>query len=310
MSNEYLASEIIADMQDLGMIPPTDETFNTTRILKHMNNQLRLYMAELLRSVRKEYLVMDTDVSVASGTASYRISTKAIGSALRKVAMLDGGGNPQPLVEVKEEEREKWQNPGAAIAGYIFKGNSLELIPAPTASGTLRLSYEKRLNKLVDSSAVGEVTNINTGTKVVTCATVPSGFSTSTLLDLIQGVPHFDDLALDQAPTNVVTGASGTITFSALPSGLAVGDFVCLAGQTPIPQIPVELHQVLALRTALVILQALKHPSVPLVEKELAAARSAAISLIATRNEAADVYVMNYNQPGFRRGRFRWVSTT
>src|SRR5690606_8653031 len=61
-------------------------------------------------------------------------------------------------------------------------------------------------------------------------------------------------LGIDQT----ITGISGTtIEFSSLPDELAVGDYVCLAGESPVPQIPVEFHALLAQEVVVKVLEAL-----------------------------------------------------
>ena len=68
------------------------------------------------------------------------------------------------------------------------------------------------------------------------------------MLDLVQANPHFDTLAIDQVITSVTTTA--IIFSSTLPTRLAVGDWVSLQGQSPVIQLPLELHPLLAQRVA------------------------------------------------------------
>jgi hypothetical protein len=129
---------------------------------------------------------------------------------------------------------------------FYFMGNSIVLPQIPT-TGSVRQWHYRRPNALVATSACAQVTNI--ASNVVTCTTVPTTFTTSYTYDFIKNTPHFDWLAIDQSISAVVTGSSGTITFSSTPpSTLAIGDWVCLSEQAPIPQIPVECMPLLEQR--------------------------------------------------------------
>jgi hypothetical protein len=109
-----------------------------------------------------------------------------------------------------------------------------------------------RRNALVDVTAVGQITSINTSTMVLTLNNVPSTFTTSVTYDLVKATPGFKNYVIDQVPTAVT---ASSITFSALPSGLSVGDYVCLSGESPIPQITYELFPLLIQKALAVILR-------------------------------------------------------
>ena len=71
--------------------------------------------------------------------------------------------------------------------------------------------------------------------------------------DVIKGTPIFSSIGDDNAITNI---AGNTMTFSALPSGIAIGQYVAESGMTPIPQIPYEAHHVLSQFTSARMLEA------------------------------------------------------
>jgi hypothetical protein len=83
------------------------------------------------------------------------------------------------------------------------------------------------------------ITAIDTLTGVVT-ATAPSGWSISNTFDLISRENGNSILAKDLTATTL---DSTTITFTPanLPSNLAIGDYVALAGETPYIQVPDEV---------------------------------------------------------------------
>ena len=64
-----------------------------------------------------------------------------------------------------------------------------------------------------------------------------SGFTGSAYYDLVRGAAR---VRVPGRGARRVASARSTMTFTSLPNGLEAGDFVTLAGQSPVPQIPVE----------------------------------------------------------------------
>lgn len=211
-----------------------------------------------LRKVREEWFVTSSDTAIVSGTAAYAIPSRSVAGSLRDVWYVFSDGSTRPFARLDLTEASGMPTSGAA-AFFYTQGNSVIVSPAPNGSnlGSLRLFYEFRPNDLVATSAVGTISAINTSTGALTLtATAPATITTSTRVDLIQGSPHFSTLAFDLLPT-AVAGSTVTIAAASLPSSLAVGDYVCLAGQAPVAQLPYELHPVLVQRTAAKVLEAL-----------------------------------------------------
>ena len=147
--------------------------------------------------------------------------------------------------------------------------------------GSIRQYYFQRRNRLVQTVECGRITGIS-GLNVTINAT-PLSFSTAVQYDLVKGTPGFQNLAIDQT----VTGISGTtLTFSELPSTLSLGDYVCLAGESPIPQIPLEGFPLLSQQGVYVTLQALNDiPGAERAEKKRDEMLKQTMILVGIRSE-------------------------
>jgi hypothetical protein len=75
---------------------------------------------------------------------------------------------------------------------------------------------------------------------------LPTTITTSTPVDFVQNDGPYDILEIDQTITNI---SGTTLTFAALPDDLAVGDWICLAGQSPVLIAPRELQPLLVQAT-------------------------------------------------------------
>ncbi len=100
---------------------------------------------------------------------------------------------------------------------------------------------------------------------------------------MVPGTPNFQSLALDQTGTFV----GSVFTFDeGIPAGIAVGDYLCTAGETPIPQMPTEIHTVLAQRVAEKLTEN-GSPRLPAIQAGLKQARDDATVLLSPRSDGS-----------------------
>ena len=280
------------------MLPSTSETLSTADFLAIATEEMQTYVWDVLTGVREEYAVTDYDVALTAGTSTYALPPRASGGALRNVMLADGAGNYLPVLRVSPEHYRDVTN--GRTGGYYFKDDSVVLVPTPS-SGTLRLQYFRRPNKLVTVAECAVVASINVGRTVITTAgSVPASFVTGVVLDVVDQTPAFRTLGMDLATTGTVSGTTITLS-AALPVSVAAGDYVCLAGESPIPQVPVELHPLLAQRVVVKSLEALGDQKMVVADGICERMRKTAISLLSPRSQGSTRYLINRNGPGFGR---------
>lgn len=304
---DYSTTALLASIKRRGMLPASDEALTDTDLLALATEELQSTLTALLLSVREEYLITSEVQVVTAGTASYTIPARAVGQALRDVMYSSDGSSYLPLSRVEPERDGDYAGAGELL-GYELQGNAIILTPTPSTSGYLKIKYARRPSTLVQGAAVGIVTAINTGTRTVTVDNTPSTFTIDEVYDFVKASPGFDWRGVDLVVTNV---SGYNITFSAaLPSSLVVGDYLCIAGESPVPQVPVELHPYLAHRVVLRAVEALGlNAKIAVAEKQCERARLDALSLLTPRAEGSHRYVVNRYAPGWtarlKRYRFR-----
>jgi hypothetical protein len=143
------------------------------------------------------------------------------------------------------------------FGGFRLQGNNVILYPTPTTASpyTLRLYYVARRNALVPVTDGGQVTSVNTLTNEITLSRIPSSWAVNTKLCIINDEPQFDTIVKSTTISNI---SSPTVTVDDV-TGVAIGNWVQLKGYSIVPQIPVEMHDVLAQATCVKILEALGH---------------------------------------------------
>jgi hypothetical protein len=255
MAIDYTTVGLLASIRRRASIPSTVTTgSDDSSLLAYLNEELQLHMAAQLVSVREEYYLRHSDTALS--TTTYRIPTRALGGSLRNVQLLDGSA--RPVLQLSRLSQEKLPNYAtqAQTIGYLVEGNNIRLYPSASWGGatTLRISYFERPSEVVViGNGTRAIQAINTGTNQVTISS-STGFTTSTAVDFIKSNANFECLSIDVLPTGV---ASTVLTFSSLPSGLAVGDYVSLAQTSPVAQLPAEFVPVLCQRVAVRFLAAI-----------------------------------------------------
>lgn len=254
---DFTTTALLTSINNRALVPTSQTTYQTSDILALASEEVRSYIVPMIMKMRSEYFTYASpDVAIQANVSKYAIPYRAIGGKLRGVQLIDNAGNifDFPLIEEEDECFFNYGSNTATSFAFKLEGNAVKITPPPTSnSGSfIRFLIYFRPNELVATSAAAQITAINTGTGQVTITAVPSTFSTGTSLDLINGFPGFECRAYDQTPTDI-TGA--VITFATLPVGLSVGDWIALSGQTPIPQIPYDLHPLLAQSTAARLLE-------------------------------------------------------
>jgi hypothetical protein len=253
----YTTDELISGIKRRASIPTANATFQAVDFLALADDEIRSVLLPRILSARESYYSFSIDEALSLTDATYGIPTRAIGAKLDGIyAVNSTTGQKLNLILVQEEEVSDPTVSPVGEASFYFKGNSVVVVPLPLGANfdTLRMSIFIRPSALAATSDCARVTGI--AGAIVTCSSVPTTFTTSTLLDCLNGVPHYDFRAIDQLPTAVTTGTAGTVTFSSLPSGLVIGDWLSLSESSPVVQIPVEFQPVLEQRVANACLRA------------------------------------------------------
>lgn len=240
--SEWDTTEQLAKLRTRAAIPPN---VLDADLLRLMNDVQKDKITPLLVEARKALLEMPVDTALVSGTAKYAVHSRAIGASPVDVnrVLSDGTLQKPPLAQVSSAElHELPQTTGSGPTHYYFEGDYIALWPTPGASAvpsTLRQRILLSPSKLVLPSAVGVITAV--AGQVVTCSGgIPTAITSSTRVDLVKATPHFTRLVIDRSGTKA--GNDFTFSGDALPSDLAVGDYLCLAGETPVPNYPETFH--------------------------------------------------------------------
>ena len=261
MATDYTMTELVESLKRRGLIPIADKTFDSRALINIMSEELMNFIVPRLMQVRENFFMEYWDQTLEAERARYDIHPRSIGMKIKSMYWIkDSNSTPALLQQVDVEQIQYIPDDILTNVPNYFYFNDVyvNVLPKPKSGiqGTIRQYFFQRRNRLVPVSEAGRITQITSNSVVINA--VPTGFDQTQFYDFVKGIPGFQCLEIDVQPT----GISGTtFTFSSLPEDLAVGDWLCLAGESPIPQIPLEAFPLLAQQGLYVVLDALNDTS-------------------------------------------------
>lgn len=282
--------DLIDNIKIRGSFPTANDLFSSSDYLQILNDEMMNQVTPLITKLNAEFFLAYQDTTIVVGTNTYRMPKRAVGSLLRDVQIIDSSGNVQSLPRLFEEDKYSLSQ---GQLGYYIKSNQIILSPTPQQSNqTLRQSYFRRPSKFVLPSACAEIVSIDFDNKTVEVASLPSTFNSSADLDFVQGSSPYDLLDMN---VRFAGAAGNTLDFTSLPSDLAVGDYVCLAGESCVPNIPEEVIPFLVQAALCICLSSKKDKSVELELQKLQQTKQSLVDMLSPRVKSNDVKIKNNN---------------
>ncbi len=300
MSSYMTSDQLIESVKRRAAIPTNQSTFKTEDFLAFADEEMNLGVVPSVLRMHEDYYLWTDELDLVSGQTRYAIPYRAIGNKLREVAFKDSNGNVFEMTRIGIGDLPYYGTSATSNNVYVYyiANNDIVLVPPNITlnSGTkLMVSYYIRPNSLVLLNEVAVISAIDRNTGVIQVSNLPEAFSINSLVDLVKVKSPHKIIDFDIQPM-AINSTSKTITLSTtdIPSGLEVGDHVCLATQTAIPQIPSDLHVVLAHRVATRCLEAQgDQEGLQAANTKLAELEQQTMTLIDNRVEDAPRKVVN-----------------
>lgn len=247
-TNQYLTDNLLPTLRLLPLMPSVQALFSNSDLLTIMNFEMNSKIMPLMDNQAEEYGVYIADLPYSTSQTVYTIPSRALAGKLRSVSFVDAVGNEVRVPRLRVEDIMSNVNAtglaiNPALWGFYLQNNKVVTYLSSVNGGSnafafLRLRYVRQPNTLVLSTACGQVTNVSSN--VITVANFPTTFTTGATYDLISNSPQMFDSLLDDATVTAVDSGAKTLTFTSgtVPATLKIGDWICLAGESPLPQIP------------------------------------------------------------------------
>ncbi len=303
-------NKLIASIKRRTLSPASNITFSDDDLIEFLNEELNLGLIPAILQVRDEYLVYKEAVVIQPGNSVYPIPSRAIGNKLREISYSDNGTNEYNMTQIELDNKVSnnfLSQGGFYCSQFYVQGSEIHLHPSDFSySGQLFFYYYIRPNFLVKDSSVATVKSVNLTTGEIVLNNLPTTYNTHQTYDFVNSDSPNNIMAIE-VPILSINQLTKTIMVdpTLLPKNLAEGDYMPLAGESCIPNVPTELHSVLAQRVAMRVLEALgdttglSNAKIKLDEME-----SKMANLLDSRVEGSAIKVKNRQMQYTLRGRF------
>lgn len=270
---------LLKSIKRRAMVPDNQNTFSDQDFIDLLNEEMMIGLVPSILETKEEYFIFRQVVPLVADKSNYPVPERALANKLREICYRDSAstsfGNEYEMTQIAIDDRYTGLSNGTGSSDFTgfrrfyMMGSDVVLHPSvgPSPAGALAFYYYLRPNTIVKDSLVASITAINRTTGDITLSSIPSGYSVFvsgtnntvvTLFDFIKAKSPHNILSID-LPINSVNTTTRVINIApaSIPKDLEIGDFMPLAGQTCIPNIPTELHMVLAQRVAQRVMEAL-----------------------------------------------------
>jgi hypothetical protein len=257
---QYTTDDLIKSVRVRGMFPDASKgSLSAENILLMATEELRETIVPIIMSVREKYYETFIDYPMTEGQAIYQIPERAVGSLASCVQYIINKAvtNLAPL----DPNQVATTDTGSYPKGFYFENDHIVIYPMPNATqGDVRIRYFQRPSILADTLDCAQITAVDPANNTVTVRTYPSSWASAMLMDFVSNKVPYSPYGVDTAIK--VISAGNVISFDALPTNregklqVVKGDWLALAGYTPIPEIMTEFFPVLSQRVVVKILEA------------------------------------------------------
>jgi len=306
MSKPLTSEALIKSIKRRAMIPSDQNTFTDQDFLDMLNEEILYFGAPHLLRTHEEYLLVSQDFAL-DGSREFEIPHRSLGNKLRELSYIvnvdtlgvdTSDEQVYELSRISVEDLPDYNNYASSryTETFYLKGNTVVLLGEfSLTDAALRMHYYLRPSCLVKENLVATINSIDTTTGTIVLNSFPDGFAGSPEMDFVQFKAANQVLGFDIQPLTVDSNTK-TVTFTPtdLPSHLTAGDYLTVAQETIVPQLPVELHAVLCQRVAVAALEALgDHEGKMSAEARLEKMEKATTDIIDNRVEGAPEKINN-----------------
>jgi hypothetical protein len=295
------ADRILKGVKRRAVVATNQVLLDDDDILEIIDDNIKSHVVPLIDSVNGEFFVTSTTESIVAGQDNYTIPYRAIGRTLRDLKIIDSSNAVRNCPYVEPEDIHLFLDT-ALNFGHYFKGDEIYLIPEvpDTYSGSesLQIWYKLRPSTLTKLTNAAKVSSVSSPTVEVESA---GSVTTGAVIDFVKGKSGNTILGMDKTCTNV-SGTTLTFASADIPSGLAVGDYISLAGSAPvITMVPDEVSPWLERLAAQEVLATIGDDvGAGNLAQGVAIERQNLLSLLEPRNEGEPKVIIN--RYGLARG--------
>lgn len=267
MARILTGDRMILSVRKRTFVPDDTSVFTDEDILEIIDEEMNVQVLEKLQTLHGDNLTVTIDVP-RNEEGTYKIPDRALGNKFRDVQMVIGT-ELYEMGQISLGALSDYSNGNYAeydMDLFYIENNKVKLVSADRGYDTIRMRFYMRpnvLTKVEESGIISEiVTNLTEDTITLTLSQVGRNFTSDKLYDMVGSKSPNKIGSYSLSPQELtINGKTGNITFklSDVPDykDIVVGDYISLEGETPVPNIPTEMHPLLAQAAAINVLESL-----------------------------------------------------
>lgn len=249
-NQRYTINALVKKLKLNALLPRNQSTYSDEDFANFLSAELEQTIVPWIVAQHVELFTTFIDVETELNKNNYPLPPRATGTKLKTVSWIfpNGGTAQQPVLShipmISVENTSAWAWSQSASAGFYIQGQEIIMYPVPTAVNTFRMYYYRRPNQLVRQAEGAFITAVYPNTNTITLSNIPAGQYVWTVgdeVDIVSANPPFNTVLEDIT----ITGVNNfDYTLNDI-TGIQVGDTIALANLSIVPQIPVDLHELL-----------------------------------------------------------------
>lgn len=265
MSRVLTGDKLVESIRLRAFIPNDTATFTDQDILNVANEELDVQLLDKLLSLHEEHLTVHVDIP-RNAQGVYEIPYRAIGNKVRDVSLVIGS-QVYELSQISIGELSDYSFTNATIVGdldkFYIESNFIKVLQPSRSYDHIRIHYYIRPSVITKTEKAGNISSITlSGNEyVIQLTNLPKGFTASMQFDIVGKKTPNKIKVWDLSPISY-NNSTGTFRFQKADiepfiNEIIVGDYICMAEESPVPNIPTEMHPLLAQLAAVHILESL-----------------------------------------------------
>lgn len=236
----YTTEDLIEQIKDNTSTEFAQGRFSQSTVISLCNQETKKRIKPIITDLQKEFFVVTTKVSMQIGDQYLRIPKRAASRGIRSMFLMIGNSK-YDLTQITREQADAEQSSELGIPrAFYFEADSVVFMQPMGQETIVCMALEVAPGNLVLSTQVTTVSSVDFLSGVVIVGGNPTGFGTAVPYDFVQQLGYGNAaLAVGLTPASVA-GTTYTFNPAELPLTLKAGDYFCLAGESPIPNMPDE----------------------------------------------------------------------
>lgn len=247
-TNDAMTSKkLIESVGNRSHVPVNQSTFTEEKFLDFATEELRLSLIPFILSMNEDYMLFEVEVPLIADKREYEIPNRATGVKLKDLQIKSSSGSYRELTRTTIGDRfsSDYSDYNHDLSKFYIKNNKIVLMSNPNPSDTLVFVIYIKPSKLVTEDRVGIISGINRVSNTIVVNEIPEVFTTQNTYDFYKASSPFNVLTIDFSIVSLNSNTN-SIVLSSIPNDLEIGDHISLSNEAIIPQIPEELHVMLA----------------------------------------------------------------